>query len=126
MPILPRNSKSCASCIWVTSSPRTTMRPESGRMSPSASFRIRLLPDPATPNTDLVSTRGRWKETPLRTSFYPKDMTTSSKTMTGAEISTVVAVAESSGKVGADIGSAIRKRGHQETCDDQVHRQDQN
>ena len=95
-------------------------------MSPSDNFRIRLLPEPATPKIALVSPRGSRKETPRSTSLSAKDSTTSSKTMTGAELSLVGEVAESSGKVGADMRSAIRKRGHQEASDNQVHCQDQN
>src|SRR6202041_3864187 len=101
------------------------MRPESGLMSPSASFRMRLLPDPATPNTDLVSPRGRREGTPPSTSLSSKAMATSSKTMAGAESSFVVATEESRGRVGVDMGSAIGKRGPQEPRDDQVHGEDQ-
>src|ERR1700693_259167 len=102
------------------------MRPESGLMSPSASFRMRLLPDPATPNTAFVSPRGRWKETPRRTSLSSKAIATSSKIMAGAASSFVLATEKSSGKVGVDMGSAIGKRGHQEASDDQVHGEDKN
>src|ERR1700732_1450863 len=100
------------------------MRPESGRISPSTSFRIRLLPDPATPNSALVSPRARRKETPRSTSFSAKARATSSKTTAGAESSCVVGTAESSGKVGADMVSVEREHGHQESRQEQIHRQD--
>src|SRR3984885_7761337 len=102
------------------------MRPESGLMRPRASFRMRLLPDPATPNTAFVSPRGRWKETPRRTSLSSKAMATSSKIMAGAGSSSVFATEESGGRGGVDMGSVIGKRGHQEPGDDQVHGEDKN
>ena len=42
----------------VISSSSTVMRPESGFSNPSASFRIRVFPVPATPIRILVSPRG--------------------------------------------------------------------
>src|SRR5579862_1135268 len=108
------------------SSPNTVMRPESGLMSPSASFRIRLLPEPATPNIAFVSPRGRWKEIPRNTSLLPKASDTSSNTMAGAELSFAVIASESRGRTGVDMRLLIRKRSHQEASDDQVHREDQN
>src|ERR1700690_393752 len=100
------------------SCPRTMMRPESGRMRPSANFKIRLLPEPATPKIAFVSPRGSWKETPRNTSLSAKESATSSKRMTGEELFLVGEAAESSGKVGADMESMLRKRGHEETCND--------
>src|ERR1700683_2036375 len=107
------------------SCPSTTMRPESGRISPSTSFRIKLLPEPATPNSALVSPRFRWKETPRSTSFSANESTTSSNTMTGAAFSGFVTAMRSSGEVGADMESVESEHGHQESRHDQVERQDQ-
>ena len=42
----------------VTSLPRTVIRPESGANSPSVSFKMVLLPEPATPKRALVSPKG--------------------------------------------------------------------
>src|SRR5882724_1683238 len=55
------------------------MRPLSGLSSPRQSFRIVLLPEPATPRITLVSPRLSSKETPSRTGTSSKPMTTSSK-----------------------------------------------
>src|SRR5580700_6868763 len=90
------------------------MRPASGRISPSASFRIRLLPEPATPNTAFVSPRASRKETPRSTSFAAKESVTFSNTMAGAESSFMVSTPEASGKVGADMRLMERENGHQE------------
>src|SRR5580704_8558718 len=101
------------------------MRPESGRISPITSFSIRLLPDPATPNSALVSPRASRKETPRSTSFSAKESATSSNTMTDVESSFVVSAAESSGKVGADMGLVEGENNHQEASEEQVKGQDQ-
>src|SRR5258707_8057494 len=55
------------------------MRPLSGLSSPRQSFRIVLLPEPATPRITLVSPRLSSKETPSRTGTSSKPRTTSSK-----------------------------------------------
>src|SRR5580658_9093671 len=103
------------------------MRPESGGMSPRASLRIRLLPEPATPNSALVSPRARRKEIPRSTSLPPKESFTSSNTMANAEFSPVAGAAESSGKVGANIYLClvISEHGHQEPSEEQIPCQDQ-
>src|ERR1700722_1316010 len=100
-------------------------RPESGRISPMARFRIRLLPEPATPNKALVSPRARAKEIPRSTLFSPKASATFSKTMTGAELSSVSRAAESSGKVGADISLVVREYSHQEAGKEKISSQDE-
>src|SRR3984885_1044654 len=126
IPILARSSNSSSSRICVTSWPSTTMRPESGRISPIASFRIRLFPEPATPNSALVSPRARRKEIPRSTSFSPKDILTSSNTMAGIASSVAVTAAESRGSVGADIKLVVSQGGHQKPRKEQIHGQDQN
>src|SRR5580704_369463 len=125
IPILPRNSNRSFSCIWVTSSPSTVMRPESGRISPRTSLRIRLFPEPATPNRALVSPRARQKETPRSTLFSAKESTTSSNTMAIAAGSFVFAAAESRGKVGVDINLVVGEHGHQESSYEKVEDQNQ-
>src|SRR6266700_7780600 len=59
------------------SSPRTWMRPASGLISPRASFRIVLLPEPATPKMALVSPWRSWNEMPSSTCRSSKAMETS-------------------------------------------------
>src|SRR5580692_4233927 len=125
IPILPRSWNSSFSFICVTSWPSTIMRPESGRISPRHIFRIKLFPEPATPNRTLVSPRARRKETPRSTFISPKEIATSSKTMAGAESFFAVTAAESSGKVGADMGLVIGQCSHQESGNEQVSCQDQ-
>src|ERR1700675_846469 len=97
------------------SCPSTTVLPESGRINPIANFNIRLFPEPATPNKASVSPRAKWQETPRSTSLSPKPNFTSSNTITRAASSCTVAAAESSGKVGADIGLMIGKNSHQQS-----------
>src|ERR1700688_1234337 len=101
------------------------MRPESGRMSPITSFKIRLFPDPATPKRALVSPLVRRKETPRKTSLSPKPTATSSKTTAGEEFSFVFTATESSGEVGADIRSAVGKNRHQQPCDEKIEHENQ-
>src|ERR1700683_3539973 len=101
------------------------MRPASGRINPSASFKIRLLPEPATPNTALVSPRFRRKEISRSTSFSAKETATSSNTMTGADCSAVVTAAESSGKVGVDMRLMEREHSHEESSHEKVEHQNQ-
>src|SRR6267154_5734009 len=125
IPILPRNLNRSSSRICEISCPSTRMRPASGRMSPMTSFKIRLFPDPATPNKALVSPRARWKETPRKTSFPAKPSRTSSSTTTGERSSFAVSEAESRGNVGADIGLTIGKHGHEESCYEKVEDQNQ-
>src|ERR1043165_1043901 len=55
------------------------MRPASGGSNPSVSFRIVLLPAPATPNNAFVSPNGSWNETPHNTSVSSNERCTSSK-----------------------------------------------
>src|ERR1700722_19049477 len=98
------------------------MRPESGRISPIASFKIRLFPEPATPKRALVSPLARRKETPRRTSFSPKPSATSSNTTAGEVSSVVITAAESSGKVGADMRLPVGKYGHQQTRDEKIEK----
>src|SRR5258708_12394217 len=91
------------------------MRPAPGRMSPMTSVKTRLFPDPATPNKALVSPLARRKETPRRTSFPAKPSSTSSNMTTGEGSSFVITEAESSGKVGADIGLTVGNHSHQKS-----------
>src|SRR6266851_1476849 len=125
IPILPRNVNRSSSRICEMSCPSTNMRPESGRMSPMTSFNIRLFPEPATPNSALVSPRARRKETPRRTSFPAKPSSTSSNTTTGEGSSFVITEAESSGKVGADIGLTVGKHGHEKSSYEKVEHENQ-
>src|SRR5712691_6586739 len=94
-------------------------------MSPMTSFRIRLFPEPATPNKALVSPLARWKETPRRTSLSANPNRTSSSTTTGEESSFAVTEVESRGKVGADIGLTIGKHGHEKSSHEKVEDQNQ-
>src|ERR1700678_1387450 len=120
-----RKSNNCSSRIWLISSPSTIMRPESGRINPSDSFRIRLFPEPATPKITFVSPARRWKEIPRNTSLSPKANSIFSNTTAGAEFSCVFKAADSRGKAGADMESMVRKRSHEKSRDDQIHHQNQ-
>src|ERR1700692_3709280 len=99
------------------------MRPESGRINPSTNFSIRLFPEPATPNRALVSPLARRKETPRSTSLSAKASATSSNTIIGAESSFAVTAAESSGKAGVDMRSAVGKNSHQQSSDEKIEHQ---
>src|ERR1700747_2990031 len=55
------------------------MRPLSGLSRPRQSFRIVLLPEPATPMITLVSPRFSSKETPFSRAMSSKPIETSSK-----------------------------------------------
>src|SRR5712671_479320 len=125
IPILPRNLNRSSSRICEISCPSTRMRPASGRMSPMTSFRIRLFPDPATPNKALVSPLARRKETPRRTSFSAKPSATSSNTTTGEGSSLVFTEAESRGRVGADIGLTVGEHGHEKPSHEKIEDQNQ-
>src|SRR5450631_4017961 len=124
MPSLLRMANRSCSRICVTSLPSTVMRPESGASSPSASFRIVLLPDPATPNRALVSPKGRWNDTPRRTSFSSNDRCTSSNTMAEPDGRSLTAFARSMGKVGVDIRLLVREQRDQQLRDKEVGDQD--
>src|SRR5208337_4128535 len=129
MPRWPRNGNKSCSRICVTSLPSTVMRPESGGNNPSASFRIVLLPAPATPNRALVSPNGSWNETPRRTSLSPNARCTSSNTIAEPDGRSVTAAPQSVGKVGADIGLPVvlfeRQHGNQQLGDKEISDQDQ-
>src|SRR5882724_6757961 len=125
MPNCPRMGKGSCSRICVTSLPNTVMRPESGRKRPSASFRIVLLPAPATPKRAFVSPKGSWKETPRRTALSSKERCTSSNTM--AETEDRSAQSGMSGSGGVDMRSLVRqdrnqKLGHKEVRHQNKHR----
>src|ERR671922_478840 len=79
------------------------MCPRSGFSSANVSFRMVLLPAPATPKIALVSPRASRKEIPLRTWLLSKLMATSSKT-TASCVAHAVTTGERSISVG---GAAI-------------------
>src|SRR6266567_2642304 len=95
--------KRSRSRICVTSLPSTVIVPESGANSPSASFRIVLLPDPATPKSAFVSPKGRWNDTPRRTSLSSNERRTSSNTIAEPDGLSVTAATRSMGRVGVDM-----------------------
>src|SRR5579871_3729165 len=100
------------------------MRPRSGFRSPRASFRIVLLPEPATPNKALVSPRGKRKEMPSSTTCSSKAMATSSKTMTSWEGSSRATSRIAAGSVG--VAMRLRSQhSHQEAGHEHVDRDDQ-
>src|SRR5215469_13783894 len=111
--------------MLVTSSFSTIVRPESGLRRPRASFRIVLLPEPATPNTALVSPIGTLKDTPRSTSFCPKLIQTSSKTMANPEFCRSSAGGESRDRGGVAMGSLIGKHVHEELSGEKIHHDDQ-
>src|SRR6266700_874040 len=125
MPRRPRMGKRSCSRIVVTSFPSTVIRPESGSSSPSASFRIVLLPDPATPNRALVSPTESWKDTARRTALSSKDRCTSSNTMAGSDRRSMTSAVWSRGRVGADIRLPVRQNGDQQLGNKEVGDQDQ-
>src|SRR5580698_3320296 len=84
MPMRDRSLNSCSSGIALTSSPKTKMRPESGRNKPSANFSSTLLPTPAGPRRIRVSPCLTVKEMLLRTCLFSKPIETSSKTTAGS------------------------------------------
>src|SRR5580693_6494694 len=124
MPILARSANRSCSGVWVTSLPNTKIRPESGLSRPSASFRMVLLPDPATPNSALVSPSGRRNETPRSTLLSSNASSTFSNSMASAADSRLAEAAESRGKVGADMRLLERQDVHQKLSDKQ-NRHDQ-
>src|ERR1700722_17305531 len=124
MPIFRRKAKRSSSRIAVTSLPSEVIRPESGLISPIASFRMVLLPAPATPNNALVSPNGRRNETPRSTLFSSNASSTFSNSMANAEDSRVAEAAESSGRVCADMRLLERQHVHQELSDKQIQHDD--
>src|SRR5882724_11064607 len=106
--------------MLVTSCPKRKIRPESGFISPSANFNAVLLPDPATPNRALVSPRGRWKETPFRTTFFSNAMETLSNTTASADESLCWVEGCSIGSVGEDITLPVAKHGKNRLGDKKV------
>ena len=79
------------------------MRPESGFINPSASLRIVLLPEPATPKMALVSPCGRRKEMSSSTTLSSNARVTFSKRMASLPCCFAAGAGMSSGSVGADI-----------------------
>src|SRR2546423_8370649 len=125
IPTLPRRANSSCSCIFVTSSPRTRIRPESGLSNPSTSLRMVLFPEPATPNNAFVSPTASLKETPHNTSVSAKASHTSSKTTVSAECPRISAFVESSGMVGTDMRSLVGENVHQKLRGKEIHDNDQ-
>src|SRR5664280_2064546 len=78
MPTWRRMSKRSRSLMLLTSWPSTKMRPLSGHSSPRASFRMSVLPVPATPRMTFVSPRLRVNETSSSTLFSSNAMLTCS------------------------------------------------
>src|SRR5690349_10636719 len=122
MPILRRSSNRSSSFMALTSWPSTQMLPRSGRSRPMVSFRMVLLPEPATPSRALVSPRSSEKEMPSRTGLPSKLMATPSKTMTGWGCASVRQANDSAGRAGASI--SLEKVQQQLRCE-VVYRQDQ-
>src|SRR6476660_6070821 len=96
------------------------MCPRSGFSSPRQSFRIVLLPDPATPRITLVSPRRNSKETPSSTGTPSKAMATSSKMIALCTVSTdllssgsITGSAHSDEELGKDgVDREYEHRGH--------------
>src|SRR5690348_9228108 len=122
MPIRRRSSKRSSSFMALTSWPSTQMLPRLGRSRPIVSFRMVLLPEPATPSSALVSPRSSEKEMPSRTGLPSKLMATSSNTMTGWGCPSVRQADDSAGRTGAGI--SLEQVEKQLRCE-VVYRQDQ-
>src|SRR5579883_392480 len=84
MPMRARSAKSCYSGMALISSPKTKIRPESGRSSPSANLSSTLLPTPAGPSRIRVSPGLTVNEMSSRTGLFSNPMDTFSKTTTGS------------------------------------------
>src|SRR5438105_8266861 len=109
------------------SSPKTQIRPASGFRRPSASFRIVLLPEPATPKSALVSPRARRKEIPSSTTLRSNASSTSSKTTASPEPGCPAEDLDSRGRTGVDIlMKSAPQENHQEPGDKYVDSDDQN
>src|SRR5258707_5978063 len=101
------------------------MRPLSGLSSPRQSFRIVLLPEPATPRITLVSPRLSSKETPSRTGTSSKPRTTSSKMIALCTVSGVRSlVLSSNGGMEASSGGIRSAQGDEELSKHGINRQD--
>src|SRR5579883_28679 len=84
MPMRRRSGYRSFSCMALISSPKTKMRPSSGRSRPSASFSNTLLPTPAGPSRMRVSPCRTENEMSCSTCLPSKPMDTCSKTTTGS------------------------------------------
>src|SRR6266478_7786387 len=110
----------------VTSSPKTRMVPESGRMRPLASFIRTDFPPPAGPRMMRVSPRWTVKEMFCRTGLMSKVMETSSKTTTGsAESGLCLVWATSPGAMSAGMVWLPAEDADHRAADDEVDDDDE-
>src|SRR5208337_3663289 len=120
--MLRRSPKSSDSRMAVTSWPSTVIRPASGFSSPSASFKVSVLPVPAVPIRILVSPRGSSKEIPCSTGVS-KPISTFSKRMMASPGGETRASACSTG--GARLAIVlVFEKSHQQPRDEEVAHQD--
>src|SRR5581483_3012885 len=103
------------------------MRPESGFMSPRASFRIVLLPEPATPKMALVSPRYSWNEMPSSTCLSSNAMDTSSNWIVMADCGPAVLTgcSETAGGLTICAGGSLAEYCHRKPGHKKVHSDDQ-
>ncbi len=83
-PILDRRAVSPSRSRSFTTAPSTCTSPASGRSRPTTCLRATLFPLPECPMITIVSPSRTSSEKPFRTSFAPKRLYTSLKTITGA------------------------------------------
>src|SRR6185312_10964254 len=96
------------------------MWPASGFIKPSASLRIVLFPEPATPKRALVSPCGRRKEMLSSTTLSSNARVTFSKRMASLPCCFAAGAGRSSGSVGADIVLSVPQQSDEQLRDEEI------